>query len=326
MKTMLPLLATLIIALSASAQNLVPNPSFELYTQCPSDLAQIDRAIGWESIQVSPDLFNTCCIGDTVGVPESFLGFQPAYDGSGYMGLGTGTLYTKEYAQAELSSALVPGQATYISMEVSPGGFGLVGTTSPQLAASGIGIRFSVQPLPYSTTYGQYDFDTAVVYLPTVLSDTSAWTNVSCVYIPDSAYRYIQIGNFFSDSLTTTVVINPNGDWEGSYAFVDQICVSQMQGVCEVIDHIQETNSAKDEPFVAAAYGILTVAGPAGSILAFECQVFDAVGRACTSTLRVPSGGSSVVNAQQWATGLYSLLYRTSSGRIGSVRFVHVHP
>lgn len=312
---------------TATGQNLVPNPSFEDYTQCPSDLGQIDRAVGWESIQISPDLFNTCSTGDTVGVPASFLGFQPAYYGNGYMGLGTGpTFYTKEYAQASLSNALVPGQATYISMQVSPGGFGIVGTASPQFASSGIGIRFSVNPEPYFTNYGQYDLDTAVVFLSTVLDDTSAWTSVSGMFTPDSAYQYIQIGNFFSESLTTTVLINANGDWAGSYAFVDQVCVSQMQGVCEVIDQVPETNLMVGQPVISSCYGVITLAAPSGSSLAFEGQVFDAAGRACTALLRIPSDGSSVVNAHHWATGLYSFVYRSYSGRVGTVRFVHVHP
>lgn len=41
------------------AQNLVPNPSFEQISTCPSSLAQLQLATGWISIE-SPDLFSTC--------------------------------------------------------------------------------------------------------------------------------------------------------------------------------------------------------------------------------------------------------------------------
>jgi hypothetical protein len=306
-------------------QNLVPNPSFEEYTLCPTNMAQIDRAIGWESIQASPDLFNACGLNDTVNVPANFFGYQEAYYGQGYAGIGTAELYTKEALQAELTTALVPGIPTYVSMQVSPGGYGIVGTTSPRLASSGIGIRFSVAPLNLSSFYGQYDFDTAVVWMEQVLNDTASWVSVSGVFVPDSAYRFIQIGNFFSDANTMIEVLNANGDWGGAYAFVDNVCVSLASGECQVAIAVEDLGVPSETLIVTVSNGHLLIKG-ADTRRAYHGQIVDALGRFITPVLSFPTTGYESIDLQHWRTGVYLLNYWSSAGQRGSVRFVHVQP
>ena len=48
-----------ILSGSLDAQNLVPNPSFEDYTSCPTSVAQITLATPWVTPTTgSPDYFN----------------------------------------------------------------------------------------------------------------------------------------------------------------------------------------------------------------------------------------------------------------------------
>ncbi len=75
----------------ATAQtNLVPNPSFETYTNCPNNGSQINYAFPWYSpTWGSPDYYNTCD-GSAVlsfGVPLNWFSYQYARTGSGYSGI-----------------------------------------------------------------------------------------------------------------------------------------------------------------------------------------------------------------------------------------------
>jgi len=126
-------------------------------------------------------------------------------------------------------------------MRVSPSGFGYVDPNfdTPGLAGSHAGLRFSTQPFAQQAyPIGYFHYNTAVLYMPTILSDTSAWTVVSTTFIPDSAYQYVQIGNFFADSLCSSVVLDPGSGDYAAYAFVDMVCVSQQEGVCDPVQSV----------------------------------------------------------------------------------------
>ena len=86
MKSIITILSFILITLQSVGQvNLVPNPSFEDYTQCPTGFDQIDRATGWSSYAASPDYFNSCANSSgAVGVPSNTWGYQNAKDGNGY--------------------------------------------------------------------------------------------------------------------------------------------------------------------------------------------------------------------------------------------------
>ncbi len=63
------------LSLTGGAQNLVPNPSFEVFTSCPYQAGDIDKANGWTSLCGSPDYFNTCNQYDWA-VPNNIFGYQ----------------------------------------------------------------------------------------------------------------------------------------------------------------------------------------------------------------------------------------------------------
>jgi OOP family OmpA-OmpF porin len=84
------------------AQNLVPNPSFEDYNNCPSSISNgypiayspayhnFPTALYWVTpLITTPDYFNIC---DTTkqghGVPDNSAGFQIPHSGNAYAGMG----------------------------------------------------------------------------------------------------------------------------------------------------------------------------------------------------------------------------------------------
>ena len=78
----------LIISPVAYAQNLVPNPGFDILTACPSGQGQINLAFPWTSAWLTPDLYHGCASDDNYTVPQGGLGvynyYQPQRRGAGY--------------------------------------------------------------------------------------------------------------------------------------------------------------------------------------------------------------------------------------------------
>ncbi|MBK8414363.1 MAG: hypothetical protein IPL22_07520 [Bacteroidetes bacterium] len=119
-----------LISLKGNCQyNLVPNPSFELFTNCPTSYGQIAFASYWTKpvTNVSPEFLHGC--GPIwAGVPQNSMGFQHARTGLGYGGV-CNSIYNstnpnqtyREYIQTELIDSLIPGVEYTISFYVSAG-------------------------------------------------------------------------------------------------------------------------------------------------------------------------------------------------------------
>lgn len=79
----------IIISFASTAQNKVHNPGFEQMVLCPNNISQFDFA---HLEEWSPptwgtaDYFNSCAI-TTVGIPNNYMGYQPAYEGNAYCGI-----------------------------------------------------------------------------------------------------------------------------------------------------------------------------------------------------------------------------------------------
>ena len=304
------------------AQNLVPNPGFEENLSCPAEIGEIETAIGWTSIGISPDYFNECA-DDSVGVPFNALGYQWPADGTGYAGLSIGPLaQNKEYMQAELTEPLAPGEPTYVSVRVSPGGFGMPDWTSPTLAVSHVGLRFSVAPLQQFAFYGQFHFNTAALYMPTVLSDTSSWTVLAGVYVPDSAYRYLQIGSFFDENFVQQAVLDPNDfGWEVGYAFVDMVCVAKIPGVCDQVISVPDAEShhmPRALMFNRELVMELRRWGIADRVV--SARLFDAMGRTIVERAQSGLDETTILELPVVGCGAYSLVLSLRDGTLYCIR------
>lgn len=74
----------------SNSQNLIPNPGFDILTDCPDDHGQIELAFPWISSGVSPDLYNRCSTSDRIKVPHAGLkydSYQEPISGEGYAGI-----------------------------------------------------------------------------------------------------------------------------------------------------------------------------------------------------------------------------------------------
>ncbi len=113
----------LCIGLSSTllAQNLVINPGFEDFEDCPSTITNFNTLVKEVSLPTasSGDYFNSCGSKD-FAVPENFKGRQRAAEGSGYAGLYFYALNDyREYLQLNTSKTLREKFPYKISVKVS---------------------------------------------------------------------------------------------------------------------------------------------------------------------------------------------------------------
>jgi hypothetical protein len=230
-------------------QNLVPNPSFEIYDTCPNSLAQIARAIGWNSTRPTPDYFNSCSpsinSSNNVSVPENRWGYQFAATGNAYVGISSWhstATDNREFIGANLITPLQIGVKYFVSFKVNLYDWNGL----PNCSACGIwainklGILFSTNP--YSDSNQAPICNCAQIFTDSIISDTANWITIKGIFIADSAYTFISIGNFFVDTLTSAVNIRPPGG--NAYYFIDDVCVSIDSAFC---NNISEIVSYKNE-------------------------------------------------------------------------------
>lgn len=311
------------IYISSYAQNIVPNPSFEIYSLCPDTPNQINRATGWSSYRETPDYYNSCATpGTTQYVPMTWYGYQQASSGNAYAGIGchgsqggADTIF-REYIGAQLSTMLTIGQTYYVSFKVN------LGDNNTLCASNNLGIVFST--IPYSRTNPAPIQNFAHVYTTAIITDTANWTTISGSIIADSAYQYIIIGNFFDNQQTSVNVLNSTTYPCGSYYFIDDICVSTDALTCG-ITAINETENGEESIYVfpnpTSGNATIRYTLPQGETKG-EIIIYDIAG-AEVERILVTNGNSKIVLdnfALQAGTYFYQL--STSKGIIGAKKMV----
>jgi hypothetical protein len=308
-------------SLRCEAQNLVPNPSFELKDTCPYAFGfqEGGKPLFWEKWNQSPDYFNACAPGlgidSLLDVPLNGFGFQYAMDGEAYVGIygyGLSTNY-REYVGCELAEPMEAGETYQLSFFTNVA-FG--GTYSaPTWACNNMGMLFTMEPNIWSgSTEPPFTVrNYAHLHSAAIISDTANWTLVSGSFVADSAYQYLVLGNFFSDSLTDTLHVIP-GNSLGAYYFVDGVCVTKAGQECSFTSGIAEQKPLEGYAWPNPTADILHVRVGEG----IGWQVFDATGRLVHDG--VSSGALLTIPVREWALGEYVL--RLEDKGVKHVRFV----
>jgi len=211
----------LFTAFNLAAQNLVPNPSFEEYSQCPDFSSNVAYATGWWGVNNTPDYFNVC---DTFqpplsfGAPANALGWQHPFDGNAYVGMFSYDFDPdyREYIGCALIDSLRAGYTYRIRMQVNRGNVW-------GLATDKIGMRFAnilyteSNPIPLDNT--------ASVWVDTIVADTANWVLLQWNYTPAESFKYLYIGNFFDDANTDTI-------WTVESAFKAYYYIDSVEILC----------------------------------------------------------------------------------------------
>lgn len=214
----------IIAKLGLGQVNLVPNPSFEIISECPYRINKIFTP-PWRTPNAGgPDSYNTCFIGK-MGVPENLGGFQFAKTGQGYTGIILYMLLKdiinyyfehRQYIQVQLTDSLVIGKNYKVGCYIN-----LI--DSGKYAIDNIGIYFSkdtfyfpsISKPPYVP---QIEFDT-------LLTDTQNWMYLSKVYKAFGGEQCITIGNFQDSVDVNSFEVHNGGRQEYAYYNIDDVFV-----------------------------------------------------------------------------------------------------
>jgi len=187
---------------SFSQTNLVPNPSFENYSSCPTNQGQINLCTGWYSATTNtPDYFNTCNTA-SFGCPSNACGFQNTYFGNAYTGIYTYFAGNeREYLQIMLVDSLIAGKKYCVSFFVSPADNFKYGTTVSAFISStpiSSGNNFNLNYIPQINTPSNQ------------INNPNLWTEVIGNYFAVGGEKYLTIGNFMNDATIDTILLQPD--------------------------------------------------------------------------------------------------------------------
>jgi len=221
-------LLLLVLPILVEGQNLVPNPSFEHYTSCPTSDGMIYLASPWQDPSTgSSDYFNECSSSNQASVPTSIFGHRWPRTGKGYVGIGTYqgpvTPNAREFIEVQLTDSLKKGVEYCIGFYVSLG-------ENTWYASNGLSAYLSNNYISCSGCL--LPFVPQINYLGPPIKDTLNWFLVSGNYIAIGGEQYITIGNFNTDSNTKIDTVNPTGSGGGAaYYYIDDVYV----GTCDTI-------------------------------------------------------------------------------------------
>lgn len=239
MKRLIPvyiLLSVVLFTEYSTAQNLVPNPSFETYSTCPFLAGSVSLATPW--VQPTPsgtsDYFNACSSFPFSAVPSNTFGVQSPATGDAYVGFfsidGFSDNGYREYAQTALTTPLTVGTQYCVQFYVTL-------SDNAVNATDGLGALLSVGA---ATTSGSGIIPgTPQAVSNGVIDEKSQWVEVSSNFTATQAYTHITVGNFNPLGTSTIVTSTATPDtatgsiplpMPGAYYWLDDVYVGE--GTC----------------------------------------------------------------------------------------------
>ena len=222
-KALCVLAAWILLCLTSSAQNLVPNPSFEIYTTCPT-FGTFGYALAppWQTAEIEKlgHYYHECATFNGYWIPNNAYGSQFARTGAAYAGAYTGDFdnmaYHRDFLQAPLTDTLEAGHCYKVGFYASLGDiscgvdhFGAILTSDPVMSPVGM--------------TPQVDLDGML------LTDRVNWVFIFNYVLAVGDEAYITIGNFHSNEETTTEpdCNHPFPDLIAHY-YVDDVIVEEV--------------------------------------------------------------------------------------------------
>lgn len=282
-----------------SAQvNLVPNPSFELYSSCPVMPTQIYLATGWSAPTVggTSDYFNSCANSSYIGVPTNFYGHQNARTGDGYSGFGTyHSSNLREYIQAKLDTVLKPTHRYCVELYVSL-------ADSELLSCNSLGVFFSDTAVSGQNTF-------PLPFIPQVnnntvsnpLTDKNAWMKITGSFEAIGGENYITIGNFYYNNLSDTTQLI-GGIYNEAYYYIDDISVVDC-----TYDGIDEISGDKMhfKSYPNPNNGSMVLVYKIGDNETGVINIYDITGKMIKSNIFNSTNSSLSIDASNLEAGMY---------------------
>ena len=266
---------TFVISLTALAQNLIPNGSFEDILTCPEERAQLFLAPPWRTFHSYGSLFSECSSNDTLTPPTVnccgfFVGtnLYPA-DGSNFGGFSNYTDFPNqgvEYMIVPLARELRAGETFVASAMLAP-------DVGPALLAYSYAFTNAIGLGLVGDTTGLNEFNVrnrarAVAQLAQPLADTATWTPLRGCATALGGERYLVVGNFLEEKDVLKVYSQEEKTFARNYIFVDDVRL-------EVYDPYPDTillcNNDELEPYSTSFRNFQITTSPCSDQISTAC-------------------------------------------------------
>ncbi|MBQ9638263.1 MAG: OmpA family protein [Bacteroidales bacterium] len=247
-------------------ENLVYNPSFEAYVECPRKidaLGTLTTVEAWfQPSWGSADYFNVCG-GRECGVPKNKLGVQHAHSGLGYCGIYCSKTDYREYLQTQLKHPLVAGRTYRLTFFVSLSEYsaGAVATIGGLLTRDRIydTVRSVLMHKETRRLSDKVSQTVATYYMPQVVNDynhpitnTADWIRVTDTFVAEGGEQFLTIGNFFPAAQSNLVDL----DYltyllPGAYYYIDDVSLTCLNCTDTTSSLSTSPNFATPSPTIA---------------------------------------------------------------------------
>lgn len=212
--------------------NLVKNSGFEEYRSCPTRLGSFDKDVRYWNCPTlgSTDYFSAC--SEVMTVPRNYNGSQEPRNGRAYAGMYLlAPKNYREYIQVGLRKRLVRDSVYHLKLSIS-----LAETSDAAVGQLGFLFTDTELRLPIKTVLHRGLLDSikplkkslSQVVVPEFREGSTDWQEVEFHYRARGFERFLTIGNFLSDSLTT-IYPNPQGWKPGSYYYIDRFTLFEVK-------------------------------------------------------------------------------------------------
>lgn len=237
--------------LHCSAQNLVPNPSFELKNQCPTGLSGIEYSPNYTNFTYiqdwvspvksgSPDYFNSCASSTSyVSVPFNAFGTQGARTGNAYAGiiaweghLSNGSMVNdfSEYLQCKLTQPMVAGKRYCVTFFVNNA---IANTSYNFVGIDNIGINFAQSQATQNNGFSLNLKADIANNANNFITDTARWVKITGIYTATGGEQWMTMGWFNNGSapdFQPVVPTTPNpANAYRSYFYIDDVTVQAVK-------------------------------------------------------------------------------------------------
>ena len=207
--------------------NLVNNPGFENYTDCPNSWSQICKSTYWDdtyNCNRSTDYLNICTLEPNI---LDYIQNNPPLSGLGYAGfipyiLPQSWSNWREYLQNKLKEKLKKEKNYCCEYNVVLG-------KNKNFAIENLDVFFSVNQVssfnPNNPGKMILDSVPQIKNRKGIIFDTINWTKINGVFKSKGNENYIIIGNFTNDIYTNVLQLNKNSQF--AYYFIDDVSVCE---------------------------------------------------------------------------------------------------
>ncbi len=205
---------------SSQVINLVPNSSFEEFSNCPTNFSQIIYSIPWKDCMNgngSSNFEHSCSVNPDILFDIYNIQYPRTGFGEASIILFGNYLFDeyREYLEVELTEKLKVNKKYCGKFYVSLNNFA-------NYAIENIGMYFSKNLVIQPTLIENLSFTPQIQNENGIIKDTMNWVKISGSFISSGDEKYLVIGNFYSNQYTNYLFV---GGTSNPRYFIDDVSV-----------------------------------------------------------------------------------------------------